>query len=52
MCKSQYLRGTILEFLPSQMIYEMMNEAGSFPGVATPGGSADLSLYGVNLFFS
>ena len=51
-CKSHYLRGTILEFLPSQMIYEMMNEAGSFPGVATPGGNADLSLYGVNLFFS
>ena len=42
----------MLEFLSSQMIYEMMNEAGSSPGLATPGGSADLSLYGVNPFFS
>ena len=41
----------MLEFLSSQMIYEMMNEATS-PGLATPGGSADLPLYGVNPFFS
>lgn len=33
------------------LIDEWMSEAGSSPGLTTPGGSVDLSLFGVNPFF-